>query len=145
MIVPPVPSEEAVSAPFWDATRTRRLVFQRCDDCAAPVWYPRAVCPTCLSGNLTWTESTGRGIVYSVSVHYRAPAPELADSVPYAVALVDLDDGPRMLTNVVDCSPEAVRIGDPVLATWRALPDGRHLLQFAPDPDGPLAEGPTSQ
>lgn len=145
MIVPPVPADDAASAPFWDATRSKRLVFQRCDDCGAPVWYPRAVCPSCLSGDLTWTEATGRGTVYSVSVHYRAPAPELADDVPYAVALVDLDDGPRMLTNVVGCDPEAVRIGDRVLATWRALPDGRHLLQFAPDPAGPLADPPTSQ
>jgi uncharacterized OB-fold protein len=144
MIVPPMPREDTASAPFWDATRARRLVLQRCDDCAGFVWYPRAACPRCLSDDLTWVEAAGTGTVYSVSVHYRAPAPELADAVPYAVALVDLDEGPRMLTNVVDCDPETVRIGDRVHAVWRALPDGRHLLQFALV-DGSLAKPSTSQ
>ena len=145
MIVPPMPDDSAASAPFWDATRTPRLVIQRCDDCAAFVWYPRAVCPRCLSGELTWTEAAGAGIVYSVSVHYRSPAPELADAVPYAVALIDLDEGPRMLSNIVQCDPEAIRIGDRVRAAWLPLPDGRHLLQFAPDPNDSFAKERTSQ
>jgi uncharacterized OB-fold protein len=134
MIVPPIPGEDAASAPFWAATREQRLVIQRCRDCDGFVWYPRACCPSCLSERLDWREVSGAGTVYSVSVHYRAPSPELADGVPYAVALVDLDEGPRFLTNVVGCSPEAVVIGDRVRVTWTPLPDGRHLAQFAPDP-----------
>jgi uncharacterized OB-fold protein len=144
MIVPPRPSEGTASAPFWDATRARRLVVQRCAACAGYVWYPRAVCPACLSEDLAWVDVEGVGRVYSVSVHYRAPSAELADAVPYAVALVDLDEGPRLLSNVVGCDPEAVAIGDRVRAVWAPLPDGRHLLRFEPDPDRPSDRAPSA-
>jgi uncharacterized OB-fold protein len=135
MIVPPLPSGDTASAPFWEATRAQRLVVQRCAACAAHVWYPRAVCPACLSDDLAWIEVGAVGRVYSVSVHYRAPSAELAGVVPYAVALVDLDEGPRLLSNVVHCDPEAIAIGDRVRGVWAPLPDGRHLLRFEPDPD----------
>ena len=145
MTAPPLPRDDAASAPFWAASRDRRLVAQRCDDCATFVWYPRAVCPGCLSGDLEWVELAGVGTVYSVSVHYRAPTPDFRHAVPYAVALVDADEGPRYLTNVVHCDPEAVAVGDRVRATWRPLPDGRHLLEFEPAPAEPLADPVMSQ
>jgi uncharacterized OB-fold protein len=143
VIVPPLPRDDAASAPFWEATRSRQLVVQRCHACATSVWYPRSICPVCFADDLRWEPVTGRGVVYSVSVHYRAPSPELADRVPYAVVLVDLDEGARLLSTAVGCDPESVAIGDRVRAAWMPLPDGRHLLQFEPDPG--LAADPMSQ
>jgi uncharacterized OB-fold protein len=131
-----VPDPSEISQPFWDATRERRLVLQRCDACASLVWYPRAFCPGCLSEDLHWVEVSGLGTVYAVSVHHRAPAPELKAMVPYALALVDLDDGARLMTDVVGCDAGEVHVGQRVRATWEPLEDGRHLLLFEPEPSG---------
>lgn len=127
------PPVSAVSEPFWEATRERRLVLQRCGSCAGSVWYPRILCPACGAGDLEWRDADGRGTVYAVSVQHRAAHPGLADRVPYAVALVDLDDGVRMMTNVVGCPAEDVHVGQRVRPTWERLSDGRHLLLHEPD------------
>jgi uncharacterized OB-fold protein len=121
-----------VSAPFWDATRERRLVVQWCVGCEQPIFYPRAVCPACLGTELEWRPSPGAGTVYAVTVEHKPQNPGLAAMAPYAVALVELDEGIRMLTNVVHCDPATVAVGDPVVVTWEPLSDGRHLPLFEP-------------
>jgi uncharacterized protein len=126
---PPV-SED--TEPFWDATRERRLVLQWCTRCERAVFHPRAACPRCLGDHLEWRPSAGRGRVHAASVQHRPGNPFMAGRVPYVVALVDLDDGVRMMTNVVDCDPGDVTIDMPVEVTWEPLPDGRHLPLFAP-------------
>lgn len=131
-----LPEPTEISQPFWDGTRERRLLLQRCPQCHRSVWYPRAVCPTCLGDALEWSEASGRGTVYAISVHHRAPAAELADFVPYVVALVDLDEGVRLMTNVVGVEPAGVHVGQRVQATWEPLADGRHLLLFTPEDSG---------
>jgi uncharacterized OB-fold protein len=128
----PQPPITEASAPFWEATRSKRLLAQRCADCGTWVWYPRTACTACLSPELRWTEIAGRGIVYAVSVHHRPGVPELKDRTPYAVALVELDEGVRMLSNVVNCAPDAVQVGQRVVASWEPLADGRHLVVFEP-------------
>jgi len=119
-----------VSAPFWDATREKRLTIQRCADCERWIWYPRSACTRCLGEDLRWTDVAGAGSVYAVSVHHRPGVAEMNDRVPYAVALVELQEGVRMLTNVVDCDPESVQIGQKVSVAWEALSDGRNLPVF---------------
>jgi uncharacterized OB-fold protein len=119
-----------VSAPFWDATREKRLTIQRCADCERWIWYPRSACTGCLGEDLRWTDVAGAGSVYAVSVHHRPGVAEMSDRVPYAVALVELQEGVRMLTNVVDCDPESVQIGQQVSVAWEALSDGRNLPVF---------------
>lgn len=121
-----------VSAPFWEATREKRITLQRCADCQTWVWYPRSACTACLGEDLRWTEVSGEGSVYAVSVHYRPGVAEMKERVPYAVALVELREGVRLLTNVVGCDPESVRIGQRVELAWEALSDGRHLPVFEP-------------
>ena len=121
-----------VSAPFWEATREKRITLQRCADCQSWVWYPRSACIACLGEDLRWTEVSGEGSVYAVSVHYRPGVAEMKERVPYAVALVELREGVRLLTNVVGCDPESVRIGQRVELAWEALSDGRHLPVFEP-------------
>lgn len=121
---------------FWDATREERLLVQWCTACEAPIFYPREVCPTCLGTALEWRPSAGDATVYAVSVQHRPAMPMLADRVPYVVALVDLDEGIRMMTNVVDCDPEDVHVGQRVSVRWEELSDGRRLPVFAPTAEG---------
>jgi uncharacterized OB-fold protein len=125
------PSSEAAQ-PFWDATRERRLVLQWCTSCDRPVHYPRHLCPSCLGDALTWHEASGRATVYAVTVEHRPQQPGLAAMAPLAVALVDLEEGVRLLTNVVGTAPEDVAVGMAVRVTWEPLDDGRHLPLFAP-------------
>jgi uncharacterized protein len=128
----PEPPVSEVSEPFWDATRSGRLVLQWCATCDRAVFYPRAVCPRCLGDRLEWRPSPGTGRVYAVTVEHRPQDPRLASRAPYAVALVDLDDGARMLTNIVGCDPASVTVGMPVAVTWEPLSDGRQLPVFTP-------------
>ena len=103
-----------------------------CQECERPFWYPRATCPRCLSDAIEWRAATGNGVVYAASVqHLPGPGRDAADG-PYVVVLVDLDEGVRVAGNVLECAPEAVRVGMPVRAIWEPLSDGRQLLQFAP-------------
>jgi uncharacterized protein len=104
--------------PFWAAAREHRLTYQTCDDCARVVFYPRAHCPHCLGGRLTWQESRGEGTVYTYSVVRVSRDPRFAARVPYVVAWIDLDEGFRMMSNVVG-DPDAVRVGDRVRLEWR--------------------------
>ena len=126
---PPVtPEAEA----YWDATRDKRLVLPWCKECDRPFWYPRPVCPACLSPNVEWREASGRGEVYAVSVMHRPGNPTMQSRVPYAVALVELEEGVRVMTNIVGVDPGEVKIGMPVSVTWEPLSDGRHLPLFEP-------------
>lgn len=124
------PPISEVAEPFWDATREGRLLLQWCTACARPVWYPREVCPRCLGSTLEWRESEGRGVVYAHTVEHKAQTRAL--EAPYVVALVELDEGVRLLSNVVGRPPEQVAVGDRVRVTWEALSDGRRLPLFEP-------------
>lgn len=127
----PQPSE--LTTPFWDATKEDRYLVQWCGACNAAIYYPREVCPTCLSSDqLDWRESPGRGEIYTYNVMHKAGVPFMADRVPYVVALVTLDEGARVLTNIVNCDPSTVKVGMPVQLAWEELSDGRKLAVFEP-------------
>ena len=126
------PPADEVSEPFWEATRDGRLLVQWCLDCDAAVFFPRAVCPRCLGTSLEWRASLGTGTVYAATVEHRPQNPMMADRAPYVVALVDVDDGWRMLTSVVGRDPDDIVVGMRVAVTWEALSDGRHLPLFTP-------------
>lgn len=128
----PLPIPDAETAPFWDAARDGRLAYQRCADCGVAIFYPRLVCPHCLSDRLDWEDSAGAGTLYSVTVVYRAPA-AFRDLVPYAVALVDLDEGFRMMARIDANDPNALKIGDRVAVRFLPQVDGVALPVFAPD------------
>ncbi|MBI2710908.1 MAG: OB-fold domain-containing protein [Actinobacteria bacterium] len=126
------PPTTDVSAPFWAATREQRLELPWCTKCEEPIWCPREVCPGCLGTSIEWRPAAGTGTVYAVTVDHKPQNPGMAGWAPYAVALVDLDEGVRFLTNVVGCPPDDVVVGMPVEVTWEALPDGRQLPLFRP-------------
>ncbi len=127
------PASTTLSEPFWEATRDRRLLAQRCATCRQYVWYPRERCPGCLGDDLVWTELSGQGTIYTFNVMRKPGNPMMADLAPYVIALVDLDEGPRMTTNIVSVEPEQLECGLRVTVDWSVeLADGRYLPVFVP-------------
>jgi uncharacterized OB-fold protein len=128
----PLPRPSPVSAPFWQAAREHRLELQHCSECGRWQYYPRPYCVTCLSEKLEWRPTGGRGTVYSFTVIRRASTAAFADQVPYVHAIVELDEGPHMTTNIVDCPLEQVRIGMRVQAVFEDRTDEIALVKFRP-------------
>ncbi len=127
-----LPSPSPESQPFWDAwpaTSSSSSAAGR----AAGCWFPPANrCQHCWSDRFAWTAVSGRGRLYSFTVFRRAYAAELADQLPYVVGVVQLDEGPRLITNVVGCAPEDVRVDMPVEVVFEDLADGVVLHAFRP-------------
>lgn len=111
--------------PFWDAATAGRLVLKQCDDCGEHHHYPRAACPFCGSERTQWREASGRGTIYSFSVMRRA-------EVPYVIAYVTLEEGPTMMSNIVDADADAIRIGQKVKVKFNPSDGGPPLPVFAP-------------
>jgi uncharacterized OB-fold protein len=109
VVVRPLPRPTALSRPFWDACREHRLIVQRCDNCGAHVFIPQAFCPRCRSTSLSWVDSAGRGEIVTFTVVWRPQTP--AFEAPYVVAVVRLDEGYEMMTNIIETLPDAVEIG----------------------------------
>lgn len=118
------------SNPYWQGAREGRLLFQKCQACGSVQFPPRHHCATCWEADLDWTEGSGRGVVESYTVVHRAPLPSLRDRVPYVVASVLVEEGPRMLTNIVGEGALDVQVGAPVRATFVTDADGETLPQF---------------
>lgn len=115
----PLPTPTTLSRPFWDACRDQRLVVQECSGCTQLRFIPSAFCPRCLCTDHIWVESAGFGRIMTLTVVHRPPTP--AFTAPYVVAVVSLDEGFEMFTNIVGCKPEDVRIGHRVRATFEIL------------------------
>jgi uncharacterized protein len=128
----PRPEPTPVSQPFWDALREERVELQRCDDCGRWVYYPRSRCPACLSDRLAWTAVDGSGSVYTFTVAEQPTAPPFADEVPQLLAIVELAEGVRVSTTLVDVEPDAIAIGMPVAPVFDHCDDGITLLRFRP-------------
>lgn len=129
MIEKPLPVVDEDSKPFWEAARDGKLVLKRCNSCSEFHFFPRAICPHCYSDAVTWAPSSGRGTIYSFTVARRPAGPAFKDDVPYAVALVQLEEGPRIMTRIV-ADADSVRIGLPVEVTFQAVSDEISLPYF---------------
>jgi uncharacterized protein len=130
-LLEPPPASEA-TAPYWDATRDQRLVLPWCTHCDRAFWFPREVCPGCLEPDVEWRPAAGTGVVYAASVHHKPGFGRSPDDGPYVVALVELPEGVRMMSNVIGVPPDDVVVGMPVALAWHPLSDGRHLPMFTP-------------
>ena len=129
----PVPAENADSKPYWDAARQGRLILKACPACRKPHFPPRHLCPACWTPATEWINSSGNGCVYSFTIMRRAPLPEFATRAPYVVALIDLDEGPRMMANIVGEDALGVRIGERVRVCFETRKDGFAIPQFVRD------------
>lgn len=110
---------------FWTNLAEGRFLIRHCKACNKPHWYPRAICPFCFSSDTEWKEGSGRGTIYTYSVMRRA-------KVPYAIAFVELEEGPRMMTNLVDCDFDKIKIGQKVTLSVTKRDDGLPLPTFKP-------------
>lgn len=126
----PIPVANADSAPFWQAAKNETLVLRRCKSCGETHFMPRYLCPVCWSTDLEWIEAAGRGKVHSFSIIRRASSPAYVGLTPYVVALIDLEEGPRMMTNIVGDGALKVEIGDDVTLCFEDR-DGAKLPQFS--------------
>jgi uncharacterized OB-fold protein len=127
--IPGFAAGNADSKPYWEAAQQGRLVFKKCSGCGHVQFPPRHLCPKCWSDQADWVTSSGTGRVHSFSIVRRAPSPAHAGKVPYVLAVVDLDDAPRMVANIVGADALDVSIGDAVKVVFEAC-EGGAIPQF---------------
>ncbi len=125
----PVPTR--FTEPFWEGTRRGELRIQVCDDCGHWRWTPQLACPGCLSESYTWTPASGRGQLYSYTEIHR-PVDPARFSSSYVLAVVRLEEGPFMLTNLVECEPDELRVDLPVEVRFERIDDELVVYPFAP-------------
>jgi len=127
----PLPKIDGDSKKFWEGCKNGQLLIQQCKDCNMFIYYPRIVCPSCMSSHLIDVESTGKGTIYSYTIAYRGAGLAYKNDVPYIVALIELEEGVRMLSNVIDCAPEDVHIKMKVQVSFEER-DDYSIPQFIP-------------
>lgn len=125
----PVPVPDGDSRTFWEGCNEGKLLIQKCLDCKTHIFYPRAVCPHCMSDDIKWVESSGKGKVYSYTIARRAAHPSFKEDVPYVVALIELDEGVRILSNIINCNVEDVKCEMPVKVVFQNQ-EGMNLPKF---------------
>ena len=130
----PLPVPDPVTKPFWDGLKQGELRIQRCSACGDAVFYPRVGCPSCGSRALEWITASGRGTVHAFTIAHRGVPAAFKGAVAYVVALVELEEGARLMTNLigVDPTPEAVRIGMAVEVMFDEVTDEVTLAKFRP-------------
>jgi enoyl-CoA hydratase/carnithine racemase/uncharacterized OB-fold protein len=130
--IKPLPVVQPWSEEFWRASKQRRLLIQKCQDCQSLIFYPRKRCPECWSKNLGWQEASGRAKVHTFTIMRDMVEPQFMPDLPYVLAMVDLEEGVRMMTRVVQCDPEAVAIDMPVEVVFEDVSDRHALPMFRP-------------
>lgn len=126
------PSPDA--APFWEACRRRELSIPYCESCSGFFFYPRTMCPTCGLRDVTWRTVSGRGRVYSFCIHHSSGLPGFREAVPFVSAIVELEEGPRLMTMLIDVEPDPTEIACEMLVevAFVELDDGHVLPVFRP-------------
>jgi uncharacterized OB-fold protein len=127
-----LPTPDDYTRTWWDAAHEHRLLVVRCGECGRAHFYPRPFCPRCGSESVSWEQATGSATLYTWSVVHRNDLPPFNESVPYVAAVVDLAEGPRMMTNVVDCEPEALEVGMALEVDFRDIGEGFAIPVFRP-------------
>jgi uncharacterized protein len=120
------PQPNAETRAFWDATAAGRLMIGKCAACGQTHYYPRAICPFCFSDRTQLQQASGNGTIYTYSVMRRAP-------IPYAIAYVTLAEGPTVMTNIVDCDLDNLRIGQAVRLVFKPTEGGPPVPMFTPE------------
>jgi uncharacterized protein len=131
-IAKPIPRVTPELAPFFAAAKRHQLVVQRCASCGLLRFPPRELCSRCWSRDADWTPVSGRGEVFSFYWMHQVYHPGFAADVPYAVVVIQLEEGPHLVSNVVDCAHAQLRIGMPVVATFEEVSDTVALPKFRP-------------
>jgi uncharacterized OB-fold protein len=128
----PLPTTVGETKPFWDSCRQGKLLLQKCGCCEEYQFYPRGICAHCWSNDIRWVQASGKGTVWTFTVTYQNRTPGFAEEIPYALALVELEEGVKMFTNIVNCDPREVKIGMPVEVTFVQANDQVTVPYFKP-------------
>ena len=128
----PLPFVIEEGRPFWDGCREGKLLLQYCDVCQRHQFYPRMYCMQCGSKELRWVEASGRGVIYSYTVIRQNKSPEFVNDTPYNLAIVQLEEGPRMMSNIVDIDLDDLRVDLPVTVVFDSVSDTISLPRFRP-------------
>ena len=129
----PVPKATPETQPFWDAAKQRRLVVQRCQECRQYYFYPRPLCPHCLSPRVGWEQVSGRGRLHTFVINYRPPR-NFPTAEPYVIGIVELEEGPRLMSHIIgiEPSPANIRCDIPVEVVFEDITDEITLPKFRP-------------
>jgi len=127
-----LPAPDPETQPFWDAAREGRLLVKRCADCGEAHFYPRPFCPYCWSKRVEWEDASGRATLYTWSVVRSNDLPPFHERVPYVAAVVDLAEGPRMMTNIVECDFDRLEVGMDLTADFHDVGDDVTIPVFVP-------------
>jgi len=130
----PLPNKQPESDFYWEKAKAHELWLRKCNQCGNAYFYPRNICPNCYSDDVTWIQASGKATLHAFSIVERGPAPAFRESVPYVAALVDLDEGPRMPTNLVSVEVDDahIKIGMPLEVTFEDVTDEITLPKFKP-------------
>ena len=118
MTMRPVPTPDFTTAPYWEHAKAHEFWLPKCRACGHFHFYPRTICPFCGSDRIEWRQASGRGSIYTFTLVQRAPSPAFEPLVPYAVAAITLDEGPHLMSNVVNCDVDQIRIGSRVAVRY---------------------------
>lgn len=128
----PLPETRNAGEKFWKAAAQGSLLVPKCTACTRTFWHPRPLCPHCGSNRVDWIKGSGGGTVHTFTVVRQSGDPYFKTRVPYAVAMVELDEGPRMMTNVVECPVDSVKIGMRVEVVFEAAGENLAIPMFRP-------------
>lgn len=121
--------QDSDSRPYWEGLAREELRIQRCSSCQRAVFYPRAICPHCHSDQLSWITATGKGTIYSYTVAHQAFG-SFAEDAPFIVAIVELEEGARMMTRIIEAPREQIRVGAAVTVVFTSVGEDLTLPYF---------------
>ncbi len=130
----PLPQPNADDKFFWDGCKEHKLLFQKCLNCGLLRWPPSIICPNCHSNDTEVVEGTGKGKIYTYAVYHQAYHPGFESEVPYITAVIELEDGPHFLSNIIGCEPDEVECDMPVEVAWEDITREFSLPKFKPVP-----------
>lgn len=125
----PIPETTLLTAPYWDRIQEKKLCVQICQSCEEYIFYPKAWCPHCMGMELGWAELSGNGEVFAFSIVHQAPIESYRGEEPYILAIIQLEEGPQMMANIIECDPKQVEIGMKVKVVFENR-DGFYVPQF---------------
>jgi len=125
-----LPAPQPGTKAFWEGCRQQQLLLQKCDQCGTHQFYPRIICSSCSARSLEWVESSGRGTVVSWTIVRHPVSEAYADDIPYVIALIKLQEGPTMMSQIIDCEPESVHCGMQVSVWFQDWTDDISMPMF---------------
>ena len=128
----PIPIADAESEPFYRGAKDRKLMLVRCTGCGTWRMPGRGRCVDCWSEDWQWAEASGQGKLYSFGVMHQLYHPAFADALPYNFAVVELDEGPRIISNIIGCANDALRVDMPLIASYDDVSEETTLVRFKP-------------